>query len=125
MKRLVKMVAGLAVAAAILFAVTTLYRGVFTDPEVWYVRIDNTCVTKATDNANDFPYHYELPAADATGATRTMGFDTVRELREGAYLRLEVLALRGVRAWEEVAWDEVPAAAQERLEAPGADAAEG
>ena len=125
MKRLVKMVAGLAVAGAILFAVVALYRGVFTDPEVWYVQVDNTCVTEAADNANDFPYHYELSAADARGATRVIGFDTARELRGGAYLRLEVLALRGVRSWEEVAWDEIPAAAQEEFMAPGPDVEEG
>ena len=47
--------------------------------------------------------------------TGTLGFDTSRELREGAYLKLETLALRGVVSWEEVQQKDIPAAAWDVL----------
>ena len=47
-----------------------------------------------------------------------MDFDTSRVLRDGAYLRLEIAAFRGVISWEEVAWAELPAAVQSKLKTP-------
>ena len=76
------------------------YDRVFMSPEVWYAQVDASCLTKANENNNDFPYHYDLLAA---------------KLRDGAYLRLETLMLRGVISWEEVSWEEIPAGAQEHL----------
>lgn len=35
-------------------------------------------------------------------------FNTGRELRESAYLKLKVLALTGVNKWEEIQFDELP-----------------
>ena len=36
----------------------------------------------------------------------------------GACLRLEIAAFRGVISWEEVAWEDLPAAVQSNLNAP-------
>ena len=91
------------------------YNQVFTSPSTWYVQVDNTKLSPADENNNDFDYHYDLPAVSETGETQTVGFDTSRELRDGAYLKLEMLALRGVVRWEEVTWDNIPAAAQAHL----------
>ena len=115
MKRGLKVLAVVAVIALAAVAVRWGYEKVFVIADVWYVQVDNGKLTVADENNNGFDYHYELPAVSATGATETLGFDTSRELREGAYLRLETLALRGVSSWEEVTWDEIPAAAQDVL----------
>ena len=111
----------LAIAAALVLAAVAAgwgYEKVFISSDAWYAQVDNEKLTTADENNNGFDYHYDLPAVSSEGATETLGFDTSRELREGAYLRLETLALRGVSSWEEVAWDEIPAAAQEKLVPP-------
>lgn len=41
------------------------------------------------------------------GKKKEIKFKTSRELREEAYLKLEVMAT-GVHAWEEVQYDELP-----------------
>ena len=115
MKRGLKVLAVVAVIALAAVAVRWGYEKVFVTADVWYVQVDNGKLTVADENNNGFDYHYELPAVSATGATETLGFDTSRELREGAYLCLETLALRGVSSWEEVTWDEIPIAAQDVL----------
>lgn len=88
---------------------------VFTEFDEWYAQVDGDRLSEAEENANGFDYHYDLPAANASGEAEEIGFDTSRELREGAYLKLETLALRGVVKWEEVSWDEIPEAAQEQI----------
>ncbi len=114
-RRAAAIVATVAILGLVAVGLRWGYEKVFTAPEVWYVQVDNACVTDAPENNNDFDYHYELPAVSQTGETGTIGFDTSRVLRDGAYLKLETLALRGVRNWEEVAWDDIPAAAQAKL----------
>lgn len=116
----------LIIVAAIVLAVVAAkwgYEKAFISPDTWYARVDNEKLAAADENNNGFDYHYELPAVSATGTSEVLEFDTSRELREGAYLRLETLTLRGVTSWEEVAWDEIPAAAQEKLTPPKASAA--
>lgn len=39
---------------------------------------------------------------------KSLSFKTSRELREGAYLKLEVMPVRGVIGWEEVQYDGLP-----------------
>ena len=91
------------------------YGQVFGSGDVWYAQVDGERLSAAGENNNGFDYHYDLPAVSETGETQTVGFDTSRELRDGAYLKLEMLALRGVVRWEEVTWDNIPAAAQAHL----------
>lgn len=120
MKRVLGIVVTCLVICAAAAAAWWGYQQVFVDSSEWYVQMDNARLTKADENNNGFDYHYDLPAADAQGKQETLGFDTSHELREGAYLKLETLALRGVVSWEEVSWDEIPAAAQDKLSAPDA-----
>ena len=42
------------------------------------------------------------------GKSREIKFKTSRQLREGAYLKLEFLNIAGVRNWEEVQLEELP-----------------
>ncbi len=120
MKRAFGIVAAVLLIAAAAYALRLGYDRIFVSTETYYAQVDNTCVSEAGENANGFDYHYELPAVSESGDTTKLGFDTSRELREDAYLKLDTLALRGVVRWEEVAWDEIPAAAQEGLDAPTA-----
>ena len=118
MKRAVKVLVVLALIGVAAVGAWWGYNQMFGAGEAWYVQVDNTRLTQAGENNNDFPYHYDLPAVDAAGEERELGFDTSRQLREGAYLHLTTLALRGVVRWEEVAWEEIPAPAQEKLAPP-------
>ncbi len=115
MKRACKAIMALVVLGVLAGALWWGYDRVFMSPEVWYAQVDASCLTKANENNNDFPYHYDLLAANEEGREETLGFDVKRELRDGAYLRLETLMLRGVISWEEVSWEEIPAGAQEHL----------
>ena len=63
------------------------------------------------------PYRYELPCYNGQGRAKEIAFTADRELREGAFLRLRINPLRGVTFWEEVRFDELPAAVQ-RVYAP-------
>ena len=58
---------------------------------------------------------YRLPAYDEQGNGREVSFGTERQLREGAYLKLEIEPIRGVVGWEEVSFDELPQEAQAHL----------
>lgn len=124
MKKIIGAVAALAVVALIGAGAWFGYHAVFTDPVAYYAQVDADCLTQAGENNNDFAYHYDLPAASADGKTETLGFDTSRELRDGAYLKLDTLVLRGVVHWEEVSWEDIPAPAQAKLPAPAPESAE-
>ena len=120
-RKLAGILATLALLGALAAGGTVLYRAAFVDAATWYTQVDNTRLTVAEDNANDFDHHYDLVGWNAEGASEDLSFDTSRELREDAYLKVETLFLRGVVSWEEVAWEDVPAAAQGELEAPAAE----
>lgn len=122
MKRALKVLCAFVVFALVVGIAWWGYDRVFVTPSIWYVQIDNDLLSEAGENNNGFDFHYDLPAASADGTVETIGFDTARELRDGAYLRLETLAMRGVRTWEEVAWEAIPAPAQEALETSDAGA---
>lgn len=58
---------------------------------------------QTTETANSAgSYGYRLNAYDAGGNTKSLTFKTSRKLWEGAYLKLEVMPIRGVISWEEV-----------------------
>ncbi len=115
MKKIVAAVVTVLVVCAAGFAAWQGYRA-----DAYYAQVDADKLSSAGENNNGFDYHYDLPAFSAKGEEKELGFDTSRELRDGAYLKLETLALRGVTSWEEVSWDEIPAAAQDKLPAPAA-----
>ena len=48
------------------------------------------------------------------GKSKEITFQTTRELREDAYLKLKVMMTRGVVNWEEVQFDEMPESVQEQ-----------
>ena len=98
-------------------ALCILYRTTTDSAESWYSQSNNDLVTEITPHGG-MNYRYPVTAYDEGGGSRTVDFDTSRVLRDGAYLRLEIAAFRGVISWEEVAWEDLPAAVQSKLNAP-------
>ena len=73
---------------------------------VYYTQIDNTKVQKieASDEMNR---EYTLECYDENGQKKEIKFKASRELREDAYLMLEV-RITGVHTWKEVQYNELP-----------------
>lgn len=74
--------------------------------EVYYTKIDNTKVEKIS-SSDEMKYEYTLDCYDKNGNKKELKFKTSRELREDAYLLLEVRII-GVHSWEEVQYNELP-----------------
>ena len=90
----------------------------------YYTRIDNSRLSQADPEGGvislngRLPYAYTLPCYDENGGEQTLTFGVSRALREGAFLRLTVVPVRGVLGWDEVAFDALPAAVQARCAPP-------
>ena len=67
------------------------------------------------DFTGGMPLLYTLPSYDENGSVQDLSFGTERQLREGAYLRLSVLPVRGVTEWREVQYEELPSPVQARM----------
>ena len=93
----------------------------------YYVQIDNIKVEQVDSNGGvvnfkgNLPYSYTLLSYDENGSEKEITFGTSRELREGAFIRLTVMPVRGVLDWSEVQYDELPAAVQNHYSAPSDD----
>ena len=75
--------------------------------EICYTQIDNTKVEEIS-STDDMKYQYTLTAYNKNGKEKQVQFKTSRELRQGAYLELEVMTIRGVVNWREVEINELP-----------------
>ena len=53
-------------------------------------------------------YQYTLTAYNKNGKEKEVQFKTSRELREDAYLELDIMQMRGVVNWREVQVEELP-----------------
>lgn len=84
----------------------TLYMFEYSE-DVYYTQIDNTKIEKVSSN-DDMKYKYTLKCYKENGKEKEITFKTSRELREDAYLKLEVRSIGGVHTWEEVQYDELP-----------------
>ena len=73
----------------------------------YYTQIDNTKIEEVS-GSDDMKYEYTLTAYNKNGKEKEVKFKTSRELREGAYLELDVMQMRGVINWREVQANELP-----------------
>lgn len=73
----------------------------------YYTQIDNTKIQELS-GSDDMKYEYTLTAYNKNGKEKEVKFKTSRELREGAYLELDVMQMRGVINWREVQANELP-----------------
>lgn len=78
---------------------------------VYYTRIDNSKIAKISSSDN-MKYEYTLDCYNENGRKKEIKFKTSRELRQDAYLLLEVRVM-GVNNWKEVQADELPVKVQE------------
>ncbi len=93
----------------------------------YYTQIDNSKVEQMAPNGGvitfkgNLPYSYTLLSYDENGSEKEITFGTSRELRDGAFICLTVMPVRGVLDWSEVRYDELPAAVQDHYPAPSDD----
>ncbi len=83
------------------------YYFLFVHKTQYYTQIDNTKIEELSGN-EDMQYQYILTAYTKNGKEKEIQFKTSRELREGAYLELDVMSIRGVIDWREVQQEELP-----------------
>lgn len=118
-----KIIIGIGAAIALLIGVTCFLAWFLSgsDNRYYYVQIDNSKIEEVhsrggvIDLSGGMDYSYTLHAYNENGKGTDITFGASRELREGAYLKLTVKPLRGVVAWSEVQYDELPAAVQNCL----------
>lgn len=79
----------------------------------FYTKIDNSRIQELSWE-EDMKYEYTLDCYNKNGKKRELKFKTSRQLREGAYLLLEVRSL-GVHKWEEVNYNDLPPKVQEKI----------
>ncbi len=90
----------------------------------YYTQIDNSQLEQVDAKGgvvsfqSNLPYSYTLPAYDENGGEQEITFGASKELREGAFIRLTFKPVRGVLNWEEVQYDELPAAVQAHYTSP-------
>ena len=73
---------------------------------VYYTQIDNEKI-QSVSATDEMKYEYTLDCYNENGKKKELKFKTSRELREDAYLLLEVRVL-GVHTWKEVQYSELP-----------------
>ncbi len=82
--------------------------------DIYYTEIDNDKIKRLSLN-EDMKYEYTLLCYDESGDEKSLSFKTSRELRNNAFLKLEVHSL-GVHSWAEVTYDELPDKVKEKYE---------
>ena len=93
----------------------------------YYSQIDNSKIEQVDSKGGvinlkgSLPYAYTLLCYDENGSEKEITFGTSRELRDGAFIRLTVMPIRGVLDWSEVQYDELPTAVQNHYAAPLGD----
>ncbi len=93
----------------------------------YYTQIDNSKLEQVDSKGGvinlkgSLPYAYTLLCYDENGGEKEITFGTSRELRDGAFIRLTVMPVRGVLNWSEVQYDELPTAVQNHYAAPSDD----
>lgn len=102
---------GIVVVIAVFFIIFWL---LFYQESTYYTRIDNTKVEQLS--SGDMRYEYTLDAYNEKGNSKEVTFKTSRELKDDAYLKLDVMLTRGVKSWEEVQFSELPDKVQEKYE---------
>lgn len=111
----VLLVIAIAIGVCIWWVVSEIPNGTY------YTQVDNTRIVKqesasgVIDFTGDMPLAYKLPAYDEAGKEKEISFGVERELRDDAYLELQVVPIRGVMEWSEVQFDEIPEKAQDEL----------
>ena len=87
----------------------------------YYTQIDNSKIEQVESRggvinfSGSMDYSYTLFSYDENGKGKDITFGASRELKEDAFIRLTIMPIRGVLEWEEVQYDELPAAVQDQF----------
>ena len=87
----------------------------------YYIKIDNACISENESSGgvvnleSSEPYLYKLEAVNAAGDKTEIEFGASRELRQDAFLKLDLQPIRGVVGWSEVSEDSLPRKVEEAL----------
>lgn len=93
----------------------------------YYSQIDNSKIEQVDSKGGvinlkgSLPYSYTLLCYDENSGEKEITFGTSRELRDGSFIRLTFMPIRGVLDWSEVQYGELPAAVQNHYSAPSDD----
>ncbi len=115
-----KMIAGFSAAAVIIagFICFCIWFLSGAGSTYYYSQIDNSKVKQIESKggvinfSGSMDYSYTLFSYNENGKGKDITFGTSRELKEGAYIRLTVMPIRGVLEWKEVQYEQLPAAVQ-------------
>lgn len=94
------------VSLIILLAFGVMYYFMENYEAIYYTQIDNAKI-QSISTMDDMKYEYTLEAYNEQGRKKEIKFKTSRQLRQDAYLKLELRTM-GVHSWEEVQYDELP-----------------
>ena len=103
LKEKIPMIIAVVVAIAICVAILYFFENY---ESAYFTQIDNTKIEKLS-STDDMKYKYTLECYNEKGKKKELKFKTSRELKEDAFLKLEVKTL-GVHSWKEVQYDELP-----------------
>ncbi len=78
-----------------------------------YTKIDNKKIQKLYKKS-DMKYEYSLTCYKDNGAKKDIKFKVSKELKQDAYLKLELRTF-GVHAWEEITYDKLPQKIQTKI----------
>ena len=95
------------VAIIVIALIIGAYYFLVVHKDQYYTQIDNTKIQEVS-STDDMRYEYILTAYNKNGKEKEVKFKTSRELREGAYLELDLMQTRGVVNWREVQENELP-----------------
>ena len=112
---LVVLGAAVLVVAGAFGAMGVLYQGISANTTSYFTRIDNDRVESITPHGG-MNYRYTIWAYREDGTGSELELDTSRVLADKAFLRVETAPLRGVIRWEELQYEELPAAVQSHYE---------
>ena len=120
-----QMIAGFSAAAVIIagFICFCIWFLSGADSTYYYSQIDNSKVEQIESKggvinfSGSMDYSYTLFSYNENGKGKDITFGTSRELKEGAFIRLTVMPIRGVLEWKEVQYEELPAAVQSKYAA--------
>lgn len=93
-----------------------------TGSSYYYAQIDNSKLEQVESKGGvinfsgngNLDYSYTLICYDEDGDGKEITFGTSKELKEGAFIRLTVMPVRGVLEWSGVQYEELPAAVQRK-----------
>lgn len=117
-----KMIFGITVAATLVAGLVCFCIWFLsgTGSTYYYSQIDNSKIEQGKSGGGviDFSgsggmdYSYTLFSYDENGKGKNITFGTSKELKEGSFIRLTVMPIRGVLEWSEVQYGDLPAAVQ-------------